>query len=138
MLSAADPHSHVVSPLKYPYFSLCSLLQVYRVPSLFRHLQLSQGVSCPVARSSYKYMCLLQSSLPFVDSDNFGWEVNWLNTCKEASSRLLTATCWCRPKQGVGLSLYLLGSFHSCTYTSSDFRRGHTREQIQIIYICWL
>ena len=31
---------------------------------------------------------LLQSSLPFVDSNNFCWEVNWLNTCKEASSRL--------------------------------------------------
>ena len=41
------------------------------------HLQLSQWVSCPVARSSY--ICILiQSSLPFVD---FCWEVNWLYTC---------------------------------------------------------
>ena len=34
MLSAASPHSHVVSPLKYPYFFLCSLLQVYPVLSV--------------------------------------------------------------------------------------------------------
>ena len=54
MFSDARPHSHVVSPLKYPHFFLCSLLQVYPVLSLFRHLQLSQGLSCPVARSSYK------------------------------------------------------------------------------------
>ena len=52
--SVARPHSHVVSPLKYPHFFLCSLLQVYPVLSLFRHLQLSQGLSCPVARSSYR------------------------------------------------------------------------------------
>ena len=34
MLSAACPHSHAVSPLKYPHFFLCSLLQVYPVLSL--------------------------------------------------------------------------------------------------------
>ena len=77
VLSAASPHSHVVSPLKYPHFFLCSLLQVYPVLSLFRHLQ-------PRAIMPHG----LRFSLPFVDSDNFCWEVNWLNTCKEASSRL--------------------------------------------------
>ena len=110
MLSAASPHSHVVSPLKYPHFVLCSLLQVYPVLCLFRHLQLSQGLSCPVARSSYrltKPVCAfsLQSSLPFVDSGNICWEVNWLNTCKELLldfRRLLALVC---AKQGVGLSL---------------------------------
>ena len=54
VVSVARPHSHVVSPLKYPHFFLCSLLQVYPVLSLFRHLQLSQGLSCPVVRSSYR------------------------------------------------------------------------------------
>ena len=54
VLSASSPHSHVVSPLKYPHIFLCSLLQVYPVLSLFRHLQLSQGLSCPVARPSYR------------------------------------------------------------------------------------
>ena len=93
VLSAASPHSHVVSLLKYSYFFLRSLLQVYPVLSLFRHLQLSQGLSCLVARSSYrltKPACAFsyQSSLAFVDLDNFCWEVNWLYTCKEASSRL--------------------------------------------------
>ena len=68
MFSVARPHSHVVSPLKYPHFFLCSLLQVYPVLSLFRHLQLSQGLSCPVARSSYrltKPACAFSSSLLF-------------------------------------------------------------------------
>ena len=33
-------------------------------------------------------------------------ELTWLNTCKEASSRLYTAaSCWGVSKQGVGLSL---------------------------------
>ena len=50
VLSAARPHSHVV--LNYPHFSF--VLQVYPILSLFRHLQLSQGISCPVARSSYR------------------------------------------------------------------------------------
>ena len=43
-----------------------------------------------------------------------------------------------RHAQGVGLSLYMFGSFHSCTYTSSDFRRGNSREQILVLYVCWL
>ena len=66
MFSVARPHSHVVSPLKYPHFFLCSLLQVYPVLSLFRHLQLSQGLSCPVARSSYRLIkpaCAFSSSV---------------------------------------------------------------------------
>ena len=68
LVSAASPHSHVVSPLKYPHFFLCSLLQVYPVLSLFRHLQLSQGLSCPMARSSYRLIkpaCAFSSSLLF-------------------------------------------------------------------------
>ena len=68
MLSATSSHSHVVSPLKYPHFFLCSLLQVYPVLMLFRHLQLRQGLSCPVARSSYrltKLVCAFSSSLLF-------------------------------------------------------------------------
>ena len=68
VFSVARPHSHVVSPLKYPHFFLCSLLQVYPVLSLFRHLQLSQGLSCPVTRSSYrltKPACAFSSSLLF-------------------------------------------------------------------------
>ena len=66
MLSAASPHSHVVSPLKYPHFFLCSVLQVYPVLSLFRHLQLSQGLSCPVATSLYRlteHACAFSFSL---------------------------------------------------------------------------
>ena len=54
-----------VSPLKYPHFFLCSLIQVYPVLSLFRHIQLSQWLSCPVARSSYmltKPACAFSSS----------------------------------------------------------------------------
>ena len=63
VLSAASPHSHVVPLLKYPHFFLCSLLQLYPVLSLFRHLQLS-----PVVRSSYrltKPACAFSSSLLF-------------------------------------------------------------------------
>ena len=68
VLSAASPHSHVVSPFKYPHFFFCSLLQVYPVLSLFRHLHFSQVLSCPVTRSSYrltKPACAFSSSLLF-------------------------------------------------------------------------
>ena len=68
VLSAARPHSHVVSQLKYPHFFLWSLLQMYPVLSLFRYLQLSQGLAWPVARSSYrltKHACAFSSSLLF-------------------------------------------------------------------------
>ena len=45
---------------------LCSLLQVFPVLSLFMHLQLSQGLSCPVVRCSYrltKPACAFSSSV---------------------------------------------------------------------------
>ena len=154
-------------------------------------------------------MCLLlQSSLSFVDLENFCWEVNLLNTCKEASCCCLPSETYGRngatpifrsfftelpvppqvagvvgtfnvldiyPSEHYGLSffgpygclsftrspfwrklllnfrrfllvcaqagsgsLYLFGSLHSCTYTSSDFRRGNSHEQIQVLYVCWL
>ena len=35
VLSASSPHAHVVYPLKYPHFFICSLLQVYPVRSVF-------------------------------------------------------------------------------------------------------
>ena len=51
VFSTSSPHAHVVSPLKWPNFFLCSLLQVYPVRSLFRHCQ---GLSYPLAGSSFK------------------------------------------------------------------------------------
>ena len=68
-------------------------------------------------------MCLLlQSSLPFVDSDNFLLGSELVETLvRKLLLDFRTSSCWCVPKQGVGLSLSTcLVSFHSCTYTSSD------------------
>ena len=50
---SSSPHAHVVSPLKYPHFFLCSLLQVYPVRSLFRHRHMSQRLLYPLAGSSF-------------------------------------------------------------------------------------
>ena len=66
MPSAASPHSHAVCPLKYPHFFPCSLLHVYQVLSLFRHLQLRQRLSCPVAILSYRLTKLTCASPPVV------------------------------------------------------------------------
>ena len=41
-------------PLKYSHFFLCSLLQVHLVRSLFRHRHDNQGLSYPLADSSFK------------------------------------------------------------------------------------
>ena len=51
---------------KYRHFFLCSLLQAYPVRSLLRHLQVSQRISYPVARSSNRLtipMCALWCNL---------------------------------------------------------------------------
>ena len=145
MFSVARPHSHVVSSLKYPHFILCSLLEVYPVLSLFRHLQLNQGISYPVARSTYrltKSACAFFSSLLFHSLTRTTFAGKWTGWTLVRKllldfRRLLAGVCP-NPKQRMGLSLYLFGSFHSCTYTSSDFRRGNFGEQIQVIYVCWL
>ena len=47
------PHAHVVYPLKWPHFFLCSLLQVYPVRSLFGHGHVSQRLSYSLAGSSF-------------------------------------------------------------------------------------
>ena len=54
VFSSSSPHAHVVSPLKCPHFFLYSLLQVYPVQSLFTHRHVSQGLSYPLAGSSFK------------------------------------------------------------------------------------
>ena len=52
VFSVARPHSHVVFPSKYFHFFRCSLLHVYPVRSLLRHLHVVHGLSCPLARLS--------------------------------------------------------------------------------------
>ena len=132
VFSVASPHSHVVYPLKYPHFFLCSLLLVYPVLSLFRHLQLSQGISYPVARSSYrltKPACTFASSLLFHSLTRTTFAGKWTGCTLVRKllldfRRLLAGVC--PNREWVSLSLYLFGSFHSCPYTSSDFRRGNS------------
>ena len=83
VLYASSPHSHVVSPLKYPHFFLCSLLQVYPVRSLFRHRHLSQGLSYPLAGSSFRLtmsnndLDLLCHSLWLLQGNTMAFGVLW-------------------------------------------------------------
>ena len=52
VFSVASPHSYVVSQLYYPPFFLCYLLQeVYPVRRAFRHIHVSQGLPCTLAKS---------------------------------------------------------------------------------------
>ena len=142
VLSTTSPHSHIVSPLKYPHFFLCSLLQVYPVLSLFRHLQLSQGLSCPVARSSYrltKPACAFSSSLLFHSLTRTTFAGKWTGCTLVRKllldfRRLLARVC--PNMEWVSLSTCLVLS--TLAHTSSDFRRGNFREQIQVLYVWWL
>ena len=54
LFSIARPHSHVVSPSKYPHFRLCSLLHVNPVCSRFRYLHVVHGPSYSLAILSLK------------------------------------------------------------------------------------
>ena len=54
VFSVARRNSHVVSPSKYSYFCLCSLLHVNCVRSRFRHLHVVHGLSYPLARLSLR------------------------------------------------------------------------------------
>ena len=142
VFSVARPHSHVVSPLKYPHFFLCSLLQVYPVLSLFRHLQLSQELSCPVARSSYmltKPACAFSSSLLFHSLTRTTFAGKWTGWTLVKKllldCRLLLAGV-CPNREWVSLSTCLVLS--TLAHTLLDFRKGNFCEQIQVLYVCWL
>ena len=54
VFSSSSPNAHVVSPMKYSHFVLCSLLQVYPMRSLFRHRHVSQGLSYHLVGSSFR------------------------------------------------------------------------------------
>ena len=72
VFSAPSPQAHVMSPLKYHHFFLCSLLQVYPMRSLFRHRHVIQGYhttwlvhhsNCPCQIATYHLTSFICHSL---------------------------------------------------------------------------
>ena len=56
VFSAASPHAHVVSPLMYTHFFLCSFLHVFPVWSLFTHRHVNLGLSYILADSLFRWI----------------------------------------------------------------------------------
>ena len=121
VFSFGSPHSQVVLPSKYCHFFVC-LLHVYPVLSLLRHLQVPQGLLCPVARSSNRLtipMCTLWSNLFFhlLHQPVFaGFTLVW----KDLDFKRVVAGV---AKQGVCFLFHLFGPLYSCTYVSFVVRR---------------
>ena len=136
------PHSHVVPPLKYPHFFLCSLLQVYPVLSLFRHLQLSQGLSCPVARSSYrltKPACAFSSSLLFHSLTRTTFAGKWTGWTLVRKllldfRRLLAGVCPNREWVSLSTCLVLSTLAHTLLLISGG---AIPASKLQVFYVCW-